>query len=134
MGPPSAESNGRNQALTAVSQAYCLRLDKSGVDNNTCDGILGLDFIKHFNCILDYKDNDGILILRPLNYNHIKVPINLTTSNHSMILPARSEVIRKFEIKEDGEILIPNQQVEEGVYIAYTKTEAINCYIRYIYM
>ena len=51
-----------------------------------------------------------------------------------MVFPARSEIIRQFEIKGDGEILIPNQQVEEGVYIAYTKTEAINCYIRYIYM
>ena len=62
-----------------------------------CDGILGLDFIKHFNCILDYKDNDNILILRPLNYNHIKIPINLSTSNYSMILIARSEVIRKLK-------------------------------------
>ena len=47
-----------------------------------------------------------------------------------MVFPARSEIIRQFEIKGDGEILIPNQQVEEGVYIANTITEATNCYVR----
>jgi len=87
-----------------------------------CDGILGIDFIKKYNCQLDIKPAENWLIIRP---NYLKfsiyVPITYRSGNNSILLPARSQVIRKMQLnsKEDS-VLIPIQEIKRGVYIANT--------------
>lgn len=86
------------------------------------DGILGLDFIKKYNCVLDYQYSQDWLILRPYNFpEKVAIPMNTGTCPNSFSIPARSEVIRPIYIntKED-ELLIPNQELETGIYIAST--------------
>jgi len=65
-----------------------------------------------------------LLIIRPNNLKFpIYVPITYSSGNKSIILPARSQVVRKIKIesKEDS-VLILNQEIEHGIYIANTKS------------
>lgn len=79
-----------------------------------CDGILGIDFIKKFNCQLDFKPTEDWLIIRPNNLDFpINVPISYNPGNNTVLLPARSQVIRLINISTNNEnnILIPNQEI-----------------------
>jgi len=78
-----------------------------------CDGILGSDFIKRYNCQLDFKPSEDWLIIRPNNLKYpIYVPIAYSSGNNSLILPARSQDVRKIEINsEEDSVLIPNQEI-----------------------
>jgi len=97
-----------------------------------CDVILGIDFIKRYNCQLDFKPSEDWLIIRPNNIKHpIYVPIAYSSGNNSLILPARSQVVRKIEINsEEDSALIPNQEIQHGIYIANTIATVQNAYIR----
>jgi len=97
-----------------------------------CDGILGIDFIKKYNCQLDFKSSEDWLIIRPNNLKcPIYVPITYSSGNNSILLLARSQVIRKFQLnsKEDS-VLIPNQEIKHGIYIASTIATSKNAFIR----
>jgi len=97
-----------------------------------CDGILGINFIKRYNCQLDFKPSEDWLLIRPNNLKHpIYVPIAYSSGNNSLILPARSQVVRKIEINsEEDSVLIPNQEIQHGIYIANTIATVQNSYIR----
>jgi len=62
-----------------------------------CARILRIDFIKKYNCQLDFKPSEDWLIIRPNKYP-IYVPVTYSSGNNSLILPARSQVVRKTEI------------------------------------
>jgi len=97
-----------------------------------CDGIIGIDFIKKFNCQLDFKPNEDWLIMRPNNLNFpIYVPITCSSGNNSIILPARSQVVRKINLLSDEDsVLIPNQEIKEGIYVANTVATTKNAFVR----
>ena len=81
------------------------------------DGILGRDFLSYFKCIIDH---DSWLLSMNLNNNVISVPIQ-NHANGSIILPARSEVIRQiinFNLNDD--VLIESSQVLPGVFCSNT--------------
>lgn len=108
------------------------------VDENfpiPCDGIIGLDFIKQFNCLLDYKYNGpSLLIIRPNSLKgHLELEISESPTKEILSLPARAEVIRKIHIVATAEnILIPSQELEEGIMIANTIVNTRNPYVRII--
>lgn len=98
-----------------------------------CDGIIGIDFIKKFNCQLDFKPKEDWFIIRPNNLKFpIYVPITYNSGNNRILLPARSQVVRKINITsiEDTNILIPNQEIETGIYVANTISTSNDVYIR----
>jgi len=72
------------------------------------------------------------LILRPDNlYNPIHIPINHTLDNNLTILPARSEVVRKIAINSATRyILIPNQEIQNGVFIGNSIGDSKNTFVR----
>lgn len=105
------------------------------VDRNfriPCDGILGMDFIKKYNCILDFNEHHDWLILRPNNFHcNIQVPIIFSDVNHNILLPARSEVIRKVHITtNEKEFLVMNQELQPGVLVASSIVNAKNTFVR----
>lgn len=107
------------------------------VDDNfpiPSNGILGLDFIKHYNCILDYQHDNDWIILRPNNSSeNFAIPIHNAPKDNSFSLPARSEVIRSIKIQSLTEdILIPNQMISEGIFIANTIVNKSNPYVRIV--
>jgi len=80
-------------------------------------GILGIDFIKKFNCQLDFQPSENWLIIRPNNLKFpLYVPITFSSDKNSILLPARSQVIGKIQLnsKEDS-ALIPNQEINYSI-------------------
>jgi len=74
-----------------------------------CDGILGIDFIKKYNCQIGSKPSKDWLIIRT---NNLKYPIYLpktsSSGNSSTILPARSQGVRKNQLSlAEDSVLIP---------------------------
>jgi len=57
--------------------------------------------------------------------------VDPSTGNNSIILPARSQVVRKIKIDSiEDSLLIPNQEIEHGIYIANTIAFPENAFIR----
>lgn len=96
-----------------------------------CDGIIGMDFIKKYNCILDFNDDLDYLILRPFNFPQtIQIPIT-NRCYDALTLPARSEVIRQISfVTSEQEVLVPNQEPYPGVFIASTLVKSDKAFIR----
>lgn len=93
-----------------------------------CSGILGLDFLKTFNCVLDYENNT----LSFPKYR-VKIPIMESPCDNSLSLPARCETIRRISIKTDkleNQIFIPNQEISPGIFVAQCITIKDNAYVR----
>jgi len=92
----------KSKGLTSIeiqSTKYIVKHDFHIVDFHfgiLCDGI---DFIKKYNCQLDFKSSEDWLINRP---NSLKFPIYVlitySSGNISILLPARSQVIRKVQL------------------------------------
>jgi len=96
------------------------------------DGIIGLDFIKKYNCILEFHDQEDWFTLRPKNFRNINIPI-IHSLDNEIILPARSEVIRKIQLTStDTHVLIPNQELQPGIIIASALVNTQNVLIRII--
>jgi len=82
---------------------------------------------------LDFWQNKDYLILRPKNYKHVGIPIYTAHTNHSIVLPARSEVIREIEIDtQESELFIPNQELQPGIFIANTIVSAKRPFVRIV--
>lgn len=96
------------------------------------DGILGLDFLKKFNCLIDYADTQNYLYIRPTNITHtLAVEIIDSPTINLITIPARSEVIRKIQISSsENEAFIPNQELAQGVYVAGTIISKSSPYVR----
>ena len=96
-----------------------------------CDRINGMDFLTQFNCKIDFMKNKEYLFLRPPNFQTLAIPIQNTCNNNYIVLPARSQVIRKVLLNTNHkELLVLNQEVQPGVYIANTLVQGDNAYIR----
>lgn len=90
-------------------------------------GILGLDFIKQFNCTLDYKNN--VLII-PHNSQSIFIPM-IGRPYEGIPLRSRCETVRKIDCNFNEDFLfIPNQEISENVFIAQSIVHKNNPYIR----
>ena len=96
-----------------------------------CDGIIGMDFLSELNCKIDFNNNCDFLCIRPSNFNPVTIPLSNTCYNTSLVLPARSQVIRKINIcKNEDELLVVNQEIKEGVLIANSIISKEKSYVR----
>lgn len=88
------------------------------------DGIIGMDFIRRYDCLLDYRRDSDWIVLRTKNYpEYIALQMRNAPHINAISLPARSEVIRLVNIQTtDDEVLIPHQMIHDGVFIASTIT------------
>lgn len=91
--------------------------------NIPVDAILGKDFLKNNNCIINYND----MSLTVSNLSKTTIFDNL---DHSLFIPARCEVIRKFEINSFEECVIENAEIANGVFISRTIVNPNEAYIR----
>ena len=83
------------------------------VDNDfpiPCDGIIGDDFIKTYNCLLDFNPTQDLFVVRPNFSNRYEtLKIYSCPKENTISLPARAEVIRKINVDcNEPEFLIPN--------------------------
>ena len=91
------------------------------------DGILGKDFLKRYRCGI-CLDNYSLFI-RAHN-DTLKVPILEGPDEDTIVLPARCESVRSFNISVDEECVIPNQEVAPGIFIPNTIVDSRNQLIR----
>lgn len=82
--------------------------------------IIGKDFLKRFNCLIDYGEMS--LTLRKPHSECIKIPIKSELLNGVSAVPVpRSETFKIFHIKsEKFPCLIETQEVEDGVVVPTT--------------
>lgn len=97
------------------------------------DGILGLDFLKKFNCKIDYNNSGSNLFIRPGHTYSIVLPIFDSPVDNYIALPARSEVIRKISVEGPcDEIYVPNQEISPGIYVARSIVSKNSPYVRMV--
>lgn len=96
--------------------------------NIPAEGILGKDFLKRFNCIMDY--NNMTLTLK-LSNDTLSIPILETPHDNIILLPTRCEVFRTFKIQNFHQPqVIPPQEIAAGVFIARTIAHTANPIVR----
>lgn len=95
-----------------------------------CDGILGLDFIKKFDCEINYSENPKLQV--KVNNYFINIPISYSPwLSNVMTIPPRCEVVRKIKyppIKES--LLILNQEISPGIFIGRSLVSKDRPYVR----
>lgn len=77
------------------------------------DGILGKDFCKLYECVLDYGEHTFKIRTR---LGDLTIPMHLYTKGNEIVLPARSEVTRIFRISVDKPSLITSQEIAPGIF------------------
>lgn len=82
------------------------------------DGILGKDFLKKYQCDISYRERCLIFYL---NGRQIFIPIHEGPGEDTIVLPARSEVVRKFKLRHSNNPrLVDSQEIKHGVFVART--------------
>lgn len=83
------------------------------------NGIIGKDFIKLYNCILDY--GDLTFTIRTSHFGDFTIPINHENAEGEITIPPRCETKRLFKIScETFPAFIQNEEIAKGVFIANT--------------
>ncbi|KAI8115936.1 Retrovirus-related Pol polyprotein from transposon 412 [Lucilia cuprina] len=86
-----------------------------------------MDFIRKYKCILDFSGEQDLLILTdevPCEYS---ITLHDCPEHLTIPLPARSEVIRPISFDtEVEEVFVPQQMLQNGVFIANTITTKSN--------
>lgn len=96
-----------------------------------CDGLLGMDFIKEFNCILDFQRGQDWFIMRPHGFPDIAVRMTHTCGGNSVVIPARSQVVRRITIHSPmEELLVLSQEPRPGVFISGTIVKSSDAFVR----
>lgn len=80
--------------------------------NIPSDGILGKDFINMYSCILDYGEHTFTI---RTHLGDLIIPMHLYTKNNEIVLPARSEVTRIFNISVNEPSLIASKEISPGI-------------------
>lgn len=96
------------------------------------DGILGKDFLKPNGCDISYK---RMVLMVPVNEKDdcVFIPILQGPDQDTIVLPARSEVVRRFELpKAIGPQVINQETIDLGVYVARTIVNPKEPYVRII--
>lgn len=90
-------------------------------------GVIGRDLINSGKCNLDYDNRE--MIIKHENLIS-KEKILLYNKKNSHIIPARSEIILKFEIDAVDEVVIDNRQINDDVFISRTIVDPKDAYLR----
>lgn len=88
------------------------------IPSNT-DGILGQDFLKTFNAILNFEHNTLSLTTR--FGKKVSIPLDIQPEKYNYLtIPARSESIHFIDTYDRDEFVIECQELCEGVFVAST--------------
>lgn len=96
--------------------------------NVPSDAILGKDFLFTNKCIVDYNE---MTLSIPMVDDFVKISIKTGPEKNTIIIPPRSEVLRKFNMH--GYMtsqFVDTQEIAEGVFIAKSIIHSKNPYIR----
>lgn len=98
--------------------------------NTPSDGIIGKDFLKLYNCQICYE---SMKLIIHLNDFKISVAIYGGPKKNTIVLPARSEVIRKVQISNKfRNQFVDSQEILAGVFVARSIVTKENPLVRII--
>ena len=99
-----------------------------------CEGIIGYDFVKKFNCDLNYvNEGRSWCIIRPDFKFRVPVEIWDAPKPNTLVIPARAEVIRRVNITaSECEAFIPTQTLANGVFVGNAIVSTKNAFVRII--
>lgn len=93
-------------------------------------GILGKDFIKGNKCCIDYSEMQIVFIS---DNREFMIPINQGPEQDTIVIPPRSEVIRRIKMENCREDqLIHSEQINDDVFVGRCIVNPQNPYIRII--
>lgn len=93
------------------------------------NGIIGKDFLKRHNCLIDYRDMT--LKVRPNGFRPATVKIQNESNNGRTTVPARSETFKMFKIRsEKFPCLIETREIDKNIFIPTTIVHESDCWIR----
>ncbi len=96
--------------------------------NIPSDGILGKDFLKKFNCNINYNNMTLTIYM-----NNVKIVINILEGpdENTVVIPPRAEVVRNFHIKSQivSARYVPNQELISGVFTSNTIIDSDQAFI-----
>lgn len=97
--------------------------------NIPSDGILGKDFLKNFQCTINYND-----LTLTINTRRGKTIINILEGpdENTIVIPPRCEVIRHFSVQSRSSRAryVPNQELAPGVFTSNTIILPTQAFIR----
>lgn len=83
--------------------------------NIPSDGIIGKDFAKLYNCILDYGENTFTVRTK---YGNVILPMKLHTRDNEIVVPPRAEIFKIFRISTTNPVLVKAKELKHGVLTA----------------
>lgn len=97
--------------------------------NINADGILGKDFLTMYNCSINYSNMSFTI-----NTDQTTSVLTITAGpdENSVIIPARSEVVRKFRIDSNVDCVVDNREISPGVFLARTIVDPKYAFIRVV--
>lgn len=91
--------------------------------NIPVDAIIGRDFIHKYVC--DILHSKSLFVIS----NRVSIPLHFSIDTH-IYIPPRAEVIRRFEIDFDGDCVIDNMEISDGIFISRTIVNPKHAHIR----
>lgn len=79
------------------------------------DGIIGSDFLKAFDAVLNYKDASLTLLV---SGNYITIPLHTKPKVSNVIIPPRCEQLVHVPTAETTDLVIQSQVLSDGVFVA----------------
>lgn len=115
-----------------IIDGYELELEFNVVPSNfpiSVDGIIGKDFIKRYQCKLDYLTMVFTIRLKDFEVN---IPITDNTPPEYYRVPSRCEIVQAFHLKSDKttDQVIENHEIFPGVFVASTIINPKQCILR----
>jgi Reverse transcriptase (RNA-dependent DNA polymerase)/RNase H-like domain found in reverse transcriptase/Integrase zinc binding domain/Retroviral aspartyl protease len=108
------ETIGLSNLTLKLNEDMKIEHDFQIVDENfnfLADGILGRDFLSKYRCILDYNK---YLLMVKIGKQNLELPL----LDSWITIPARSEVVRKYQENLKTESLVEAQEISPGVFCA----------------
>lgn len=96
--------------------------------NIPVDGILGKDFLKNYNCVIDYN-----YMVLTIHFNQKSINLNILEgpNDTTLIIPPNCEVVREFKCESvNGLKFINAHEVKPGVFIGNSIIDSSKPFIR----
>lgn len=96
------------------------------------DGILGMDFLHKFGCVLDFSYDPGLTLTPPESTCSIKIPFVPFVPNENInyaSLPPRAAVLKKLNLPSKGIFYVESQHFG-NIFVAKTIIDSNSPYIR----
>lgn len=93
------------------------------------NGIIGRDFLRKFDCLIDYAKNE--VTIRPTGVPQAQIPLEIEVTKGVSALPPQCETFKLFRVRSSSfPCVIPAQEIDENIFIPTTIAFECEAFIR----